>query len=161
MSYTVKATNSKTKEGKASVPGLSSQNKEFRTGYVRIKANNRSISLEIEERFGAGGNEIWITPNTLGINNNETMRASVEAASENKYRLDRILNTSAGRLALTGLMMAFIGQAIKLSFAIGDTGSVFWIVSANIKSCLIWFSSGLQLFGLLLVFVRGAWFGIK
>ncbi len=162
MSYTVKASNSKTKEGKASVTTQSYGKEDFETGYILITANNKSISLEVDERFGAQGEEIWVVPKTLGLNVNEsTTNASVKSISENKYRLFRILNTIGGRLALFGLILALIGQVIKLSFVIGDTGSVIWSVLPVTKSILIWIAAVLELLGLLLIFIRAVWFGIK
>lgn len=162
MEVQLKATNQKTKAGKASVPTEILSNDVFKnTGYIRIKTKSRSTALEVEERFGATGIQVWIKPKTLGLTENQYSDATIESVSVTGFRVIRLFKTKAGLLALLAFLAALIGTSIKLSFVIGAAGSAVWTVSPLTKSILIWASSGLEITGLIVLFVRSAWLGIK
>lgn len=158
MTFTLKATYDKTKPGVALVPPeWWSQGKHGKAQYVRLSKDRRSESLQVDERSGASGTEIWVSPDTLNLSKDSVANVTITEISKSQFRSDHLFKSRDGWFALGGLIVTIAGLAVPLAFSFGDSFFVVCRVAPQTKSILLWLSPAFGIAGVLLVFIRGVW----
>jgi hypothetical protein len=90
--------------------------------YVRISAENGHEILRTSARFGASGNQIFVSKSSTLPNN---AKVTFEPASVNAFRWFVLCHDMDTRLALIGLFFAVAGTYVDASLAIGKDRPLF------------------------------------
>lgn len=127
--------------------------------FVFVRAGDKKMVFRKKTRFGAGGNQVWISDQEL-INIPDKTSISVTPVDLRHYRFYRLIYDENKRIALYGLLIGVAGLIIKFSL---DVGKYTPLIEVNNQAISFWIAISylLNLLGLSLVFYKGAYLGLE
>ena len=108
------------------------KNKAYGIKHIRVKGNGATVVLALVNTYAETGEQLIVTPSTLGLANGDTAEVQCELLTESAYRRDWLAHTRAGQLTLAGLVIAAIGQAFQIAVDLGSAWSVFDVGATGI-----------------------------
>ncbi len=101
--------------------------------YVRLTYGDKAIVVKAVASGVPNSTALIVTPGTFGLEDKTVANVSTVAMSTADYRRNWLLHTCAGRIAVLGLFLVLVGQAVQVSLDLGTHWTLIDVGSAGVS----------------------------